>query len=462
MCNGITVASVVRLVLLSLVVVATCAKADDRLSVPDSQAFEKASREVREAFKSDSVSKDPARQLELAHKLVDAANAGKDPPAVRYAELCGARDLASAVDLQVAFDITDQLIKAFVIDPGQARIDILSSGSAHPTVPAVESVISWSGEALATGKFDQARRLDDAASTLAGRMNDPLVSADAREQSRQVLATEKEARVIEGLRSRLNLRPDDAETSVELGRQLCITGKWDQAMALLQKSPDVRLRAAAELELRKPSTPTVMLAAGDAWSALADSNRSFPAALARRRAATWYRQVAPQLEGLAKIRVEGRLAEADRRDDAPVPGLPGTWITLAWTGVKWDPVPAPIGIERAASTLRLNNAGSARVYYVNSRVIPGDFAVGLTIKGPCMIGLLSADRKDHSVYCAMPDDGKWHELRLERQGGQAWTATQDSREKQVQDYGATPRMPGVIGFLVDAGHRVEVRSFVLR
>lgn len=435
---------------------------EDREGVPDSRACAAARAVVDEAFKYESVGNDPAKRLEMALKLVEAAKTGRDSAAIRYVELCRARDLAAGVDLGKAIEISDQLVKSFQVDTWQTKVEVLSVGSVRPTVPAVESVISWANDAIRSDHLDAARRLVAAAASFASKMNDPVVLADAHESSKELAEAEKQVRIVDGLKARLNAHTDDIETRLELGKLLCVTrDKWNDGLLLLQKSPDVRLRSAVMVELGNPLTPAAMLTAADDWWEVAETDHAFPVRAARSRAAMWYRRALPELAGIDRVRVELRLDDAAKHEELNLPEVAGKWIALSWSGVKWESSKRPVTVTCEMGSYRLTNPGPAKVYFVNDRIVSGDFALAITANGTCLIGLLSADRTDHSLFCNAANDGHWHEVRFQRKE-QLVTAYEDNAPAQVKSYNGSPAMTGVLGFVLDTGQSVEIRSLIVR
>ncbi|HEY2584254.1 MAG TPA: hypothetical protein VGI81_00660, partial [Tepidisphaeraceae bacterium] len=174
-------------------------------------------------------------------------------------------------------------------------------------------------------------------------------------------------------------------------------------------------------------------------------------------AAAWYERALPQLEGVVKARAEARVDETARGDLASRLGGSGNWVTLAWSGARWEPAPRSVSATLRGSSLSISNAVAGSVYLVNDRILSTEFAIATTIKGHCLIGLLSADRSDRSVYCTVPSDGAWHDIRLQREGSTV-VAYQDGHTTDVKAYNALPKMIGVVGFLIETGQQVEVRS----
>lgn len=453
----------VRVLVCAIVtVVSLSARAEDRAAVPDPKSLESAKKLVDETFRLGGLGKDAGQQLAAARKLLQAATTGRDLGAVRYAELCRARDLAAKVDLQLAMAVSDQLVKSFDLDAGKEQLDLLASSTARPTTPAVEGIISWSDEAITASRMDQGRLLANAAVNFAIPVRSLLVANDVREQSMRATRAAKEDRVISGLRARLKAKPEDAEARLQLGRLLCVEqDKWAEGLGFLQQTPDMRLRSVVELEMSSPSMPEAFLAAADAWWELADGDRAFPSAAARRRAIAWYERALPELDGLAKARAEGRLDQARGGDQASQIGGPGRWLTLALTSTKWGLASHSVRVERRGCSFAIANPDAGPLYLVNDRILPAGFAAAIIVKGHCLLGLLSADRVDQSLYCTVPGDGAWHEVRLQRDG-QTVAAFQDGDAGQLQSYNARLAMPGVIGLQINAGQMVEVRSVSLR
>ena len=133
----------------------------------------------------------------------------------------------------------------------------------------------------------------------------------------------REHEAIRAAQERLKTAPDDADACLAVGRWYCFQqGDWDEGLKLLAKGSDAALKSLAVEELAsKPSKAEDKVARGDAWWDLAEKATGKPKAAMRRRAGQWYLEAMPDLApGLAKLKIEKRLARAS---DEPAPGAKG-------------------------------------------------------------------------------------------------------------------------------------------
>lgn len=450
-------------VTLLLVWLTSGAASDQRLAVPTVEQQRQAAETVDQVYRVGPKA-DAARQLAQARQLLAEARAGKDEPAVLYVEFCRARDLAVDFDLDLAFRAIDELSAHFAVDAFQTKFDLLTARGREIKASSVDPLLSLSMEADQRGRSDLARRAADMAVGLAEHSNDPLALLRSRDQKNYLAARQRDARILESARARLKNNPDDVETSLSVGRMLCLENNaWAQGLPYLLKAPDPTLRHAVALDMRGPMDADAIEAAADAWweaASLSATNKWFPNAAARSRAAMWYQKVIPGLSGISKARAEQRVNDARLSDQGK--GLlqdPGAWRTYIFSGARWEPAKQGMSVSLRGQGMQVTNTidGYPKAFFACDFPVSGDFAIALSLDGPCSLVLLTADMMDGSIYCVLPDDGKTHEVALRRKGA-ALSGQVDGRTLDVHLYKATPTSAGMLGLMIDKGRSVDLRQ----
>jgi WD40 repeat protein len=235
----------------------------------------------------------------------------KDPSAVQ--------DLAQ---LRVALMICDRLpapgaikaLKEIAGSGGTAAAQELArralSAFDDPATSA-EARLREADQALARGDYEAAESAASEAETLsrsAGLKKSSVLAADLREEAKRQRVELESALTA---RKTLDQAPDDPRANQSLGRYLCVMkDDWLGGSARLAKSDVEQIRVAAKTELSKPSDAARKAEAGDLWWEVAEksADRLFAAAC-RRRAGQWFGQAVEGLEGVDRVRVQGRLKE---------------------------------------------------------------------------------------------------------------------------------------------------------
>jgi hypothetical protein len=116
--------------------------------------------------------------------------------------------------------------------------------------------------------------------------------------------------------------PTEPAANLAAGRYLCLVkGDWERGVAMLALGSDEPLKSVAVMELRGAETAEKQAAIGDAWWDVAEAREGQDRDLLRLRAGSWYRRAAPQLAGLAGLRIKQRLEEIDKLE-REIPAAP--------------------------------------------------------------------------------------------------------------------------------------------
>jgi formylglycine-generating enzyme required for sulfatase activity len=242
--------------------------------------------------------------------------------------------------------------------------DLRLSENASQISTLIDSCVTFAEAAAADGAFDEASGVLDAARealvepkkraqrsyraarAAAARTRNPADRADRDKKVQEAEAQQEainvaqsalaecakglqqarhERETIQAALDRLKTQPDDPDTCLAVGRWYCFTrGEWDEGLKLLAKGSDGVLKAMAAKDIAsEPSTAEAKIARGDVWWDLAEKTAGSDKSAMRRRAAHWYREAIGEVAaGLAKARLEQRLAQV-AEDKSPEPAAAG-------------------------------------------------------------------------------------------------------------------------------------------
>ena len=106
----------------------------------------------------------------------------------------------------------------------------------------------------------------------------------------------------------LKTSPSDPGANLAVGQYYCFRkGDWDKGLPMLGQGSDALLKELATAELRKPTAAEDQKKLGDGWWDFAGGKVKLVWKGSQGRAAHWYREALPHLEGQAKMEVEAKL-----------------------------------------------------------------------------------------------------------------------------------------------------------
>lgn len=328
--------------------------AEGPVAPPPESAIAAQQQAVRDLYKADFATKDPTRRLDLVRRLLDLANAGA--PAERIALLReAAMAAAKAGDLELVRGALATLETGWKLDLAAERLPVylaLVVGSAEVAQAATTDLLAAAADAVDHDQYAIAQKFAEAAGSLAKRAKDDALVKRAK-------ATADEAKDLGAEFAKLtsggDLLSEAPAQQTALGRFYGLSkGDWAKALPLLAAGDDATLKAAAAADLAA-TDGTQREAAGEQWAVLARKAPSRQRAALYRRALDCLILAADASSGLARAKLDKRIAELEPlagrvRGPAAPPGA------LLWI----DGEPGPDGksiIDAGPGRLNLDSGG---------------------------------------------------------------------------------------------------------
>ena len=227
-----------------------------------------------------------------------------------------ARDVAVQIgDASVALQVIDTIAMTYQVNGMDMKVEALtkiaksaSTSAAHKDL--VASLEQLTDIAIEDENFPVAQQLAGLAINASRNAKDAsllnMAVARSKEIDRNVAAF---AEVKQAL-AKLDNQPTDPVANLVVGKFRCFNkGDWDHGLPLLALSGDAVLKGLAEQEANPPTTAAQQVALGDGWWTVAEKEAGSVKSRLQQRATYWYQQALPDLSGLAKAKLEKRLAE---------------------------------------------------------------------------------------------------------------------------------------------------------
>lgn len=313
--------------LLSLLAVA--AEPTSKPSPPDAASVKEALNTVNEVYKSDvAKAKTPHEWAAIADKLMAAAKEEKDA-AARFALLSKARDIAvesgdydrvsatvDAVDAAFEVDALKMMVEAATATAKTARGVEQKSRLAAATSRMVD-------QAIVADKYDIAKSAADVGFAVARNGADTESAQEAVAKVQQVRELTLAYSDVKKAMSVLADKPSDRGANLTVGKFRCFyIGDWENGLPMLAIGGDPVLQSLAAQDASAPAEPDAQVKLGDGWWELAAQLRGTEKLAVQRRAKKWYATAMPKLSGLAKSRVEKRIAAVEAPGNFPKPKKP--------------------------------------------------------------------------------------------------------------------------------------------
>ena len=291
--------------------------ADQRLAVPEVDRQKAAWEEIRKIYDVDKAGK-KSDKLALAERLLADAAGTKDP-ANRFVLLRIAGNLAAqAGNADAALAAVEQMARRFKIDVPKTKAAALAKVFKATTTKEGHRALNSRfaailDEAVATDDYKLAAQVGRLLVATALRTKDRSLQRQSRDRVKEIDEIAKQHEKAKPAFETLKEQPDDADAGLAAGRFLCLAkGDWDRGLPLLANAPGSELGDLAVREQKNPDTADEQVALGDDWWTQATTEKGAAKANLQSRAAHWYRRVLPGLPGgLAKTKIQKRLAEID-------------------------------------------------------------------------------------------------------------------------------------------------------
>jgi hypothetical protein len=281
-----------------------------KLKVPDEPSQAKAEGQIRQIFKGEYASNEPAARRGLAKKLLESAQDAKTEATARFVLFREARNVAAGAGHAVgALRAVDEMNRVFAIDPAAYKAVIIqtagrSIANQEDAAVYVSAGISLVDQMMGAHDFAGAGKLLPPTMMVAGQMKNGGIIRGVRNKGQYVKDTQVEFERLRGVMGR-------AGGELAGGKFACFfEDDWGRGLARLANSGDAKLKEAASKDLDGPKTGAERMAAGNAWWEVAQRQTGIAKAKFEARARHWYRQAMADVGGLERVQLERRIASS--------------------------------------------------------------------------------------------------------------------------------------------------------
>jgi hypothetical protein len=305
----------VVMLLMLIAVPAVGAGQSEKATVPDAAVLKVAKKLVDEVYGRELAAAKTIEQKQvLAEKFLQlAATNGKDRSS-QFVLLQLSRDFASqAADAQIACGAVDRMDAVFQVDAVALKTEVIkrctaTAATAEQRFAIVEKAIEASEQAIGKDDLAGAEFLMGLATSEARKTRDDSLVKNAQRRKAELDEITKAYSTVRKALAFLETNSLDPDSNLVVGKYNCFAkGDWDRGLPMLALGSDVALKVLGEKELKGANSADEQIKLGDAWWVAAQSRKGFEKQRAQRRAEYWYRKSLPQLDGLPKDRIEGRL-----------------------------------------------------------------------------------------------------------------------------------------------------------
>jgi hypothetical protein len=285
-------------------------------AAPDAAALAAADKEFKDVHKAEFAKRKPAELQALAAKLLQEGIDTKDKPAVRFALLRGARDLAAKVgDLSLSLRAAGEMAERFDVDEQEMKLQAVETGARAATtrganLHVAEAALPLAEEALDGDDFDKAKRFIQIALDTSKGADNPSVRAAVDERLGEIEALRKAYEPVKAALQTLAGKPDDAAANLTLGTYLALAkGDWNRGLPSLAQGSDPKLRALAAADLSCASDPEAQVEMAKKYLEQVEGESGAAKAHLQRRACYWYQRAEAKLTGISKAEATKKIAD---------------------------------------------------------------------------------------------------------------------------------------------------------
>ena len=282
-------------------------------AVPPSDDVKQAEKLIKDLFKEEYAKTDAAGHLAIAAKLMQQVDENKNDPASDYALLHEGRDHAVLGGDAALATVAQKRLRdgykidfvALLADLKKLEVNVKSADTANvlATLYALGA-----DDAVTVDNYDQAVRFNSRAEDLLPLIKNPDSKAHLKSEIARVQALRQASGAAMAAIKTLATKPDDANANLTAGKFALQRGEYERAFAMLAKSKDSALQSLAKRELEPSTQAADQVALADGWFDRAEKEtNTYVKAGMQERAALWYNNALPALNGLAKMKVETRL-----------------------------------------------------------------------------------------------------------------------------------------------------------
>jgi WD40 repeat protein len=284
---------------------------DAKLPPPNKDAQEKDIAEVRDIYKADYASNEPAVLTVLAEKLLERGRKKFETPECRFAFLREAADVAArAGDPVRSIHALNELGKVFTVEELPMKTAVLQESAKNVrTLDAsktlLETALTLLSEAIRADDYEDAERLIKTAESAASKAGVPRTSLQAA--AKEVNRLKAKYVAVKSALATLAKEPKDPAANRIVGSFRCFEkSDWENGLPLLALGDDAKLKNLAEKDLAAPMAADAQTNLGDGWWQLADKP-GIPLTLKgslQQRACHWYDRALPDATEPRRTRLE--------------------------------------------------------------------------------------------------------------------------------------------------------------
>lgn len=323
-----------------------------RLAIPAKLAQAGSRENLADVFAAELKDASPAGRRKLAGSLIDMLARTTQNPADQYVLLIGAINAAKeGSDLKQCGTAADLLGQIFDVDAFPLKVDAaltMNLAASKSEIPGnVRASLDLLDPLIAAEDLGVAARICQKVKPLPV---DATLSALVARRIKDLDTLRVEYERVAPHQATLKTKPDDPTANLAVGHYYCLVrDEWDKGVAYLAKGSDADLKKAAVDELQGANTASTNELLGDGWWAVGEKQSESIRPKVRAHAVQFYEKAIQGSSGLARVKMEHRIAEASPKGPA-VAGGQAAGEGAAARGVGMAPQQIVPGAAQKATT----------------------------------------------------------------------------------------------------------------